>query len=125
MQGQTTRDNLYAVYEVAFTGLHGANRLASISLLEGVVLSFRAAQHISTNLQKQHQHHVDSVIDWYDDSKFEPNPAPISQDTSNINNIMWNYVSMVGNKWRFERAMRELRNVEKEIELLQSLQGYR
>ena len=117
MNGQTTINNLYAVGEVACTGLHGANRLASTSLLEGVVWGYRAAHHILKNLQATDQDLIESIPDWEDIGSFEPDPALICQDMSSKKHIMWNYVGLVRNRWRLERAMRELRNLENEIEL--------
>jgi L-aspartate oxidase len=114
--GQTTLHHLYAVGEVACTGVHGANRLASSSLLEGVVWGSRAAQHILQNFADQPACLMADIPPWYDESVETPDPALISQDVSNIKHIMWNYVGLVRTSSRLNRAIRELRNLENEIE---------
>jgi L-aspartate oxidase len=114
--GQTTLRNLYAVGEVACTGLHGANRLASTSLLEGLVWGKRAAQSILTTFAEQTRYPADQIPPWRDESKYPPDPALISQDMSHIKHIMWNYVGLVRSSHRLKRAIHELRNLENEIE---------
>lgn len=114
--GQTTMRNFYAVGEVSCTGLHGANRLASTSLLEGVVWGKRAAQHIIQTLAETRQPDPADIPSWQDAAYDFPDPALISQDMSSIRNIMWNYVGLVRTARRLQRALRELRNLENEIE---------
>jgi len=114
--GQTTIRQLYAIGEVACTGIHGANRLASTSLLEGVVWGRRAAQHILQTITAQPAYNPAHIPPWHDDSYETPDPALISQDMSNIKHIMWNYVGLVRTSHRLNRAIRELRNLENEIE---------
>ena len=114
--GRTTIDNLYAVGEVSCTGVHGANRLGSASLLEGLVWGHRAAQHIRPILVDQQLHPAADIPPWHDSGLEEPDPALISQDMSSIKRIMWNYVGLVRTTPRLERAIRELRNLETEIE---------
>jgi L-aspartate oxidase len=114
--GLSTIQNLYAAGEVACTGVHGANRLASTSLLEGVVWGHRSAQKIAEEIYKQKFYNSKDIPPWEDIGEFIPDPALISQDMSYIKHIMWNYVGLIRNRWRLERAMRELRNLESEIE---------
>jgi L-aspartate oxidase len=114
--GQTTIRHLYAVGEVACTGVHGANRLASSSLLEGVVWGKRSAQHILQTVADQSKYNAVDIPSWRDDSSESPDPALISQDMSYIKHIMWNYVGLVRTSPRLKRAIRELRNLENEIE---------
>ena len=114
--GQTTIQNLYAVGEVACTGLHGANRLASSSLLEGLVWGSLSAQHILQNLTDAPKPEPQSFPPWQDLGIEKPDPALISQDMSSIKNIMWNYVGLVRTSDRLARALRELHNLEFEIE---------
>ncbi len=114
--GRTTINDLYAVGEVACTGLHGANRLASTSLLEGLVWGKRAADDIVRDLQDHSQHPNDDIPDWKDYGREPPDPALISQDLNNIKAIMWNYVGVIRTTSRLRRAIRELRNLETEIE---------
>jgi L-aspartate oxidase len=114
--GQTTIQNLYAVGEVACTGVHGANRLASASLLEALVWADRAARHIIKNISTHKTFDAKLIPAWKDTSEKKPDPALISQDMSHIKHIMWNYVGLIRNTRRLKRALRELRNLENEIE---------
>jgi L-aspartate oxidase len=113
--GQTTIQNLYAVGEVSCTGVHGANRLASASLLEGLVWGSLSAQHIHQNLAEVPNPEPQSFPPWQDLGIEKPDPALISQDMSSIKNIMWNYVGLVRSSDRLARALRELHNLEFEI----------
>ncbi len=114
--GQSTTQNLYAIGEVSCTGVHGANRLASTSLLEGLVWGCRAAEHIGKHVASTPLHDSGDLPPWYDVGDIEPDPALISQDMSSIKHIMWNYVGLVRTTHRLERAIHELRHLETEIE---------
>jgi L-aspartate oxidase len=114
--GQTTIEHLYAVGEVSCTGLHGANRLASTSLLEGLVWGKRAADHIYEHACAERLYAASEIPPWEESGVEQPDPALISQDMSVIQNMMWNYVGLVRNKPRLDRAMSELRHLETEIE---------
>ncbi len=114
--GQTDRHNLYAIGEVSCTGVHGANRLASTSLLEGLVWGERAAQHILPTLPIATRFDADEIPAWLAPGNESADPALISQDMSSIKHIMWNYVGLVRTTPRLERALRELNGLETEIE---------
>ncbi|HVN48206.1 MAG TPA: L-aspartate oxidase [Bacteroidota bacterium] len=114
--GRTTINQLYAVGEVACTGLHGANRLASTSLLEGVVWGHRSAVHILESLKTYPKPSPDEFPAWQKTGIEDPDAALISQDMSVIKNIMWNYVGLVRTNERLQRSIRELRHLESEIE---------
>jgi len=114
--GQTNIQNFYAVGEVSCTGVHGANRLASTSLLEGLVWGVRSAQHIRKTLNGQSYFPADNIPPWEDMGTYPPDPALIHQDIISIKHIMWNYVGLVRTKYRLQRAIRELRSLENEIE---------
>jgi len=114
--GQTTFGGLSAVGEVACTGLHGANRLASTSLLEGLVWGDRLARYLQIHLHDMHRFKSDHIPPWADASQGPPDPALIQQDMSVIKHLMWNYVGLVRTTSRLERALRELRHLETEIE---------
>ncbi len=114
--GHSTIENLYAVGEVSCTGLHGANRLASASLLEGLVWGYLSAQHIKENLKNSPKPEPSNFPLWRDLGIEKPDPALISQDMSSIKNIMWNYVGLVRTSDRLARALRELRSLEFEVE---------
>ena len=76
----------------------------------------RAAQHIQRNLAGQRLHPPADIPPWQDSGLEEPDLALISQDMSSIKRIMWNYVGLVRTTPRLERAIRELRYLETEIE---------
>jgi L-aspartate oxidase len=115
--GESTIANLYAVGEVACTGLHGANRLASTSLLEGLVFGERAAEHILTKLGDATYPEPQSIPQW-DESGLthDSDPALIQGDMQTIQNIMWHYVGLIRSGDRLSRAIRELRHLQNEIE---------
>ncbi len=101
---------------MACTGVHGANRLGSASLLEGLVWGHRAAQHILEKLPGQDIVDEQSIPDWQFAGNDLPDLALIQQDMSSIQHIMWNYVGLIRNSRRLERAWNELRNLEFQIE---------
>jgi L-aspartate oxidase len=118
--GRTSIQNLYAVGEVSCTGLHGANRLASTSLLEGLVWGTRAARDIESRLTEGPNPAIptrDDVPAW-DESNLtqDSDPALIQGDMQTIQNIMWHYVGLVRSGDRLSRAIRELRHMQNEIE---------
>ncbi len=112
--GQSSMDGLYAIGEVSCTGLHGANRLASTSLLEGLVWGDRAARHIIDHRREP----IDDarVPGWAYRGDFEPDPALIEGDMTTIRNVMWHYVGLVRTADRLQRAQRELRHLWHEVE---------
>ncbi len=114
--GRTTVEHLYAAGEVACTGVHGANRLASSSLLEGLTWGYRAAQHIHATLANLPSPQAADIPPWQDTGQEIPDPALITQDMTSIKHIMWNYVGLVRSTPRLARAISELRHLEVEIE---------
>jgi len=112
--GRTSLTDLYAVGEVSCTGLHGANRLASTSLLEGLVWGHRAAIHIEQNPRDPIENA--RVPGWVYRGDTEPDPALIEVDMTTIKNVMWHYVGLVRTAERLARAERELRHLWHEIE---------
>ena len=118
--GRTSIENLYAVGECSCTGLHGANRLASTSLLEGLVWGNRSAIHIEEKLHDQPNFQFekcDEVPSW-DESNLtaEADASLIQGDMQTIRNIMWHYVGLERTSERLSRAIRELRHMWSEIE---------
>jgi L-aspartate oxidase len=112
--GRTTVDRLRAVGEVACTGLHGANRLASTSLLECLVWGTRAGEQSAEGIQRGDEFYFPQVADWRYEN--EPaDPALISQDWLTIQHTMWNYVGLIRSEKRLNRAMRVLRELDLEI----------
>lgn len=118
--GRSNIQNLYAVGEISCTGVHGANRLASTSLLEGLVWGARAAQNIEQRLSADDATPRPSFTDVppWDESGLvaESDPALIQGDMQTIQNIMWHYVGLVRSDERLSRAIRELRHLWNEIE---------
>jgi L-aspartate oxidase len=117
--GRGSIGNLYAVGEVACTGLHGANRLASTSLLEGLVWGCRVAQDIEVELLASHPVvPTREDIPAWDESGLitDSDPALIQGDMQTIQNIMWHYVGLIRSADRLTRAIRELRHLQTEIE---------
>lgn len=114
--GQTTLEQLYAIGEVACTGVHGANRLASASLLEGLTWGNQAARHIYSTLAGSPVVGPADIPPWHATGQETPDPALISQDMSSIKHMMWNYVGLVRTTPRLARAITELRHLETEIE---------
>jgi len=117
--GRSSIESLFAVGEISCTGVHGANRLASTSLLEGLVWGNRAAVRIEESLTQGHLPHTefDNVPSW-DESGLvaDADPALIQGDMQTIQNIMWHYVGLVRSAERLSRAIRELRHLWNEIE---------
>ncbi len=118
--GRTSIENLYAIGECSCTGLHGANRLASTSLLEGLVWGNRSAMHIEERLRDLPSfkfERSDEVPSW-DESNLtaEADASLIQGDMQTIRNIMWHYVGLERTSERLSRAIRELRHMWSEIE---------
>ncbi len=114
--GCSSVDHLYAVGEVSCTGLHGANRLASSSLLEGLTWGHRAAQHVQDRLAQQSVVNPETIPPWQHTGLEAPDVALIRQDMSSIKHIMWNYVGLVRTHHRLRRALHDLHYLELEIE---------
>jgi L-aspartate oxidase len=116
LHGRTTIQNLYAVGEVSCTGIHGANRLASTSLLEGLVWGDAAAADIRS-LPARRPLAEHAVPAWDDHGLvYEPDPTLIQADMQTIRNLMWHYVGLVRSEYRLNRAVRELRHMWHDIE---------
>ncbi|MBA2540079.1 MAG: L-aspartate oxidase [Deltaproteobacteria bacterium] len=110
--GATTVTGLYAIGECAFTGLHGANRLASNSLLEGMVYSTRAAAAVKDLPRSR----PSQVASWSTGHATDSNDAiVVSLNWEEIRRFMWSYVGIVRSDKRLERARRRIENVRDEI----------
>lgn len=94
VEGKSSIPGLYAVGETAFTGLHGANRLASNSLLECVVLARRVARYVVHAVQKTTTTPPTPDIQPAGRYTFEPDPA-IPQTIDNLHRLMWDYVGIL------------------------------
>jgi L-aspartate oxidase len=132
--GETTLSRLYAIGETSCSGLHGANRLASTSLLEGLTWGYYAAQSIRTKLESGNSkasasvHRAFSslpagtgtvpdvmfstVPDWLMPGRENlEDPALILQDWTTIQHSMWNYVGIVRTYERLKRGVADMRNL--------------
>jgi len=117
LDGQTNIDRLYALGEVSSTGLHGANRLASNSLVEAVVYSHRAVVHAGERLGKLG--FEEELPDWdYKGTTHLEEMVLITQSLKEVQMIMSNYVGIVRSDLRLERAMVRLEILYKETESL-------
>ncbi len=113
LEGRTDIAGLYAVGEVACTGLHGANRLASNSLLEGLVCAHRSAEHLlkhpepSINL---------NIPEWRRGDAQDPDElVVVSHNWDEIRRLMWDYVGIVRTTKRLKRAQKRIDNILDEI----------
>jgi L-aspartate oxidase len=114
LDGATSLPGLFAAGEVACTGLHGANRLASTSLLEALVFGHRAAEAACAQVGEGA------------DFDFEPkpwipasvsvDPALLQQDWALLRRTMWNYVGLVRSPARLKRAERMLSDLRRDVE---------
>jgi len=116
LHGRTTIPGLWAIGECACTGLHGANRLASNSLLEGLVFGHRAALKLGTLLADLRSEPVPVVPDWQTGNATPSDEAVIiTQNWDELRRLMWNYVGIVRSNKRLERAMRRIQVLQEEI----------
>jgi L-aspartate oxidase len=115
--GRSSIQNLYACGEVSCTGVHGANRLASNSLLEALVFAKRASDHSSECIKTITTIEQSRIPAW-DDSGTIDNEEWIllSHNFKEIQSVMWDYVGIVRSNVRLGRAMRRIQLLEKEID---------
>ena len=113
LDGRTTLDGLYAVGEVSHSGLHGANRLASNSLLECLVFGRAVAQSIRIS----GVYDVPAVPEW-DESRVHDSDEDvlIAHDWDELRRLMWDFVGIVRSDARLERAARRLALLQEEAE---------
>ena len=115
VHGVTRMPGLYVIGEASCTGLHGANRLASNSLLEGLVMAgnvSRAVVRLDDHLPKDHF----SIPDWESHHAVPSDEqVVVEHNWSEVRTCMWDYVGIVRTDKRLERAMRRIRNLRNEI----------
>ncbi len=114
LNGRTDVDGLYAIGETAFTGLHGANRLASNSLLECVVFAVAASKDIHGRMTEPP--FVTRIPDW-DESQVTDSDEDvvISHNWDELRRFMWDYVGIVRTDKRLQRANHRVQLLQKEI----------
>jgi L-aspartate oxidase len=112
--GKTDLANLYAVGEVAYTGLHGANRMASNSLLECIVFAHAAAKDILSKIET-----APSLADLpsWDESRVSNSDEEIviTHNWHELRLFMWDYVGIVRSTKRLERALHRVELLQQEI----------
>lgn len=114
LSGQTDLEGLYAIGETAFTGLHGANRLASNSLLECIVYGRSAAEAIRSSLEKRQE--LPDVPAW-DESQVTDSDEDviIAHNWEELRRFMWDYVGIVRTNKRLQRAQHRIDLLQQEI----------
>ena len=116
LEGKTDLPALYAIGETAYTGLHGANRLASNSLLECLVMAAAASDSIHKALMQEPQSAIPSLPDW-DESQVRDSDEEvvISHNWEELRLLMWNYVGIVRTNKRLARALHRIDLLQQEI----------
>ena len=114
VDGETEICGLYAVGEVACTGLHGANRLASNSLLEALVCAHRAAVRIGPKAPRAGNLKIPL---WHSGNAHNPDElVVVSHNWDEIRRAMWDYVGIVRTTKRLQRALKRVANLQEEIQ---------
>ena len=115
--GRTTIPGLFAVGECAFTGLHGANRLASNSLLEGLVFGHRAAVRCAEDIGRARGEPFPTVPDWQTgDAAPSDEAVVVAHNWDELRRTMWNYVGILRSDARLRRAARRIALLREEIQ---------
>jgi len=114
LDGQTDITGLYAIGETAHTGLHGANRMASNSILECLVFAQSASEKIKL---QSNEPHVDIDIPPWDESRVidSDEEVVVSHNWDELRRFMWDYVGIVRTDKRLDRAMRRIQLLSHEI----------
>ncbi|PCJ24550.1 MAG: L-aspartate oxidase [SAR86 cluster bacterium] len=113
--GETDIRNLYAIGETSFTGLHGANRMASNSLLECFVIAFAAAADIQQRISTiSHSTHIEQ----WDESRvtISHDEVLISHNWDELRRCMWDFVGIVRNNERLQRAQIRIKLLQQEVQ---------
>jgi len=113
--GRSSIRGLYAVGEVSCTGVHGANRLASTSLLEGLVWGTQTAEDIATRSDLSAPD-VRWFPEWRQTGHAAADPVLVQRDVECVQNVMWHYVGLSRNEHRLARAVHDLDHLWKETD---------
>ncbi|MGB1127550.1 MAG: L-aspartate oxidase [Opitutales bacterium] len=115
LDGETSLPGLYACGEVACTGLHGANRLASNSLLEAVVMASRGAA-AAERYSSKTSHFETELPDWVDgDVRDSDERVVLLHNWDEVKRTMWDYVGIVRTSKRLQRARTRIQTLDREI----------
>ncbi|MBN2646555.1 MAG: L-aspartate oxidase [Thiotrichales bacterium] len=115
LEGKTDLEGLYAIGETACTGLHGANRLASNSLAEGLVFAKLAHQSIEKSFSALAEHTFEAKP-WDTSGITDPKEKiMVSHDWDEVRRVMWDYVGIVRTNRRLKRALKRIRTLQNEI----------
>ncbi len=114
VDGTTSLEGLYAIGEVSCTGLHGANRLASNSILECAVTAFELVnllkkKDLSNNFEEDEE--IQKIISFYDDDLKIQESDDYGRIVSQIKQLMWNNVGIIRNKQKLSIAKEEIKNI--------------
>jgi len=116
LNGKSDVQRLYAVGEAACTGLHGANRLASNSLLEALVYSQKAYESSIDEYNSIGNKVMVTLDPWDEKNTTDSDEAiVVSHNWDEIRRLMWNYVGIVRSDKRLQRALRRIENIQQEI----------
>lgn len=117
LDAETEIEGLYACGETACTGLHGANRLASNSLLEAVVMGHRGAESVRAYLAQSSHLKAASIPDWVDGNLQDSDERVIlSHNWDEVRRVLWDYVGIVRTTKRLQRAQARIQNLQREIQ---------
>lgn len=118
VNGQTSIKGLYAIGEAACTGLHGANRLASNSILECAVTAYELVEHLkNTNLNENFDadKEISRTISFYEETLYNKEIPELEKTIKNLKQLMWKNVGIIRNNFRLREAEEELSNIIKEF----------
>lgn len=116
LHGRTSIPGLWAIGECACTGLHGANRLASNSLLEGLVFGHRAALRLGEQIAELRQSPFPEVPEWQAGNAVASDEGVVvTHNWDELRRTMWNYVGIVRSDARLRRAARRIALLQEEI----------
>lgn len=115
--GEASINGLFAVGETACTGVHGANRLASVSLLEGLYWGVRTGSFVSRRGAHLERELVGRIMDWSEPAAAEEfDPVLVNQDFRTIQSTMWNYAGIIRSRKRLLRAQADLNYLSHRVE---------
>ncbi len=120
IKGRTSLKRLYSIGESSCTGVHGANRLASVSLVEALLWGYSAAQNISYSIKKKKDsltnNIINTILDWkYVGNNKNNNADFIEQSWNSIQHTMWNYVGILRTEKQLIYALEKLQTISKDL----------